>query len=241
MEIRKQLLEQIPDITENKYFNVYCAIIEKSFQNRDLEEYELHHYVPNSIIPNTNVTTLTLREHFIAHVLLTKFLTGNALEKMLYAVNMMLDSKRYPIRSSRLYESLKTQFQNMRPRNIVLKKYTYPDGGVAINFTNSTLGPGEVLATFNNVNSLYDSDPITTYHPTDVRTAYQQYTGMSDSAKQAIGTANSIHQAGEGNSQYGTRWIHSMEEKQSKKIRATDDIPEGWELGRKMKFDDEEK
>jgi len=64
---------------------------------------------------------------------------------------------------------------------------------------------------------------------------------VSDAAKAIIGAANSVHQTGEGNSQFGTRWIHSMEEKQSKKIRSTDDIPEGWELGRKMKFDDEEK
>jgi hypothetical protein len=32
-----------------------------------------------------------------------------------------------------------------------------------------------------------------------------------------------------------------MEEKRSKKIRSTDELPEGWIEGRKMKFDDEEK
>jgi len=240
MNIKKQLLEQIPGIIENRYLDIYCAIIENSFQSRDLDEYELHHYIPSSIVPNTNVASLTLREHYIAHVLLTKFLTGNALEKMLYAINMMLDSKRYPIRSSRIYESLKTQFSYMRPRNIVLKKYTYPDGGVAINFSTTAAGPGEVLATFNSVNSLYDSDLITAYHPSDVTRAYTQCTGMSDRAKLAIGAANSVHQAGEGNSQFGTRWIHSLEEKQSKKIRSTDEIPEGWQLGRKMKFNDED-
>ena len=38
------------------------------------------------------------------------------------------------------------------------------------------------------------------------------------------------------NSQYGTRWIHSLELKCSKKIKRTDPIPDGWCLGRKLKF-----
>lgn len=39
------------------------------------------------------------------------------------------------------------------------------------------------------------------------------------------------------NSQYGTRWIHSLEEKRSKKIKKDEPLPEGWKEGRKMKFD----
>jgi len=38
------------------------------------------------------------------------------------------------------------------------------------------------------------------------------------------------------NSQYGTMWIHSLEEKRSKKILKTEPIPEGWIKGRKLKF-----
>lgn len=44
------------------------------------------------------------------------------------------------------------------------------------------------------------------------------------------------HQSGEKNSQYGTMWIHSVVEKRNKKIKKTENIPEGWEKGRKMKF-----
>ena len=38
------------------------------------------------------------------------------------------------------------------------------------------------------------------------------------------------------NSQYGTRWIHSLEEKRSRKIKKDDPLPAGWIEGRKIKF-----
>jgi len=38
------------------------------------------------------------------------------------------------------------------------------------------------------------------------------------------------------NSQYGTRWIHSLAEKKSMKIKKDDPLPKGWAEGRKIKF-----
>ncbi len=58
----------------------------------------------------------------------------------------------------------------------------------------------------------------------------------TDKAKQSIGAKNSIHQSGEGNSQFGTRWIYNIELKESKKIKKTEQIPDGWKLGRKIKY-----
>ena len=53
----------------------------------------------------------------------------------------------------------------------------------------------------------------------------------SEEAKQKIGKANSEKQTGNGNSQYGTCWITNGTE--NKKMKKTDDLPEGWSYGRR--------
>ena len=42
------------------------------------------------------------------------------------------------------------------------------------------------------------------------------------------------HQQGEKNSQFGKMWIHSLEERKSKRINNNEPIPSGWIKGRKM-------
>jgi hypothetical protein len=54
--------------------------------------------------------------------------------------------------------------------------------------------------------------------------------------KNKIGEKTSIYQKGVGNSQYGTRWIHSLKLEVSKKIKKSEFLPEGWVEGRKIKF-----
>lgn len=49
-------------------------------------------------------------------------------------------------------------------------------------------------------------------------------------SKRKIGEANSKHQKGKGNSQYGTMWITNGVE--NKKIKKEEPIPEGWRKGR---------
>ena len=44
--------------------------------------------------------------------------------------------------------------------------------------------------------------------------------------------AQSKSQTGDGNSQFGTKWILNRKLEVSKKIPVTDDVPQGWELGR---------
>jgi len=48
--------------------------------------------------------------------------------------------------------------------------------------------------------------------------------------------AKNGHQQGSKNSNYGNCWIHNLELKQNKLIKKTDQIPEGWIKGRKIKF-----
>jgi hypothetical protein len=51
-------------------------------------------------------------------------------------------------------------------------------------------------------------------------------------AKKKETLKNIGHQRGEKNSQHGTRWIHNLDLGLNKKIRKTDELPEGWIEGR---------
>jgi hypothetical protein len=57
----------------------------------------------------------------------------------------------------------------------------------------------------------------------------------NEETKQKIGLANSAHQKGEGNSQFGKMWIYNCDTLESVRIMKTEPIPEGWVKGRKIK------
>ena len=102
----------------NKYEKWYAAITKRG-QHRHIDDYtEIHHIIPESLGgPDTpeNKTTLTAREHFVCHLLLTKMTTGNDKYKMNFALHMISNAKnigegRY-IPNSRFYEYAKKCFK----------------------------------------------------------------------------------------------------------------------------------
>ena len=93
--------------------------------------------------------------------------------------------------------------------------------------------PAESLAEYNNIEELYPEMMSTDL---TVQNYVNSVSYHTNETRAAIGAANSVYQSGTGNSQYGTQWIFSDTEKTSKKIRVTDDIPDGWQKGRKIKF-----
>ena len=121
---------------DNKYKRIYFSIVNRG-KNRKLppEIYaEKHHIVPVSLggaNGQSNLVCLTAREHFICHVLLTKFTEGKNKQKMLHAFWMMCNAKDsnqirdYKINST-LYGKLKQERSNalkgkQRPQEVKLK------------------------------------------------------------------------------------------------------------------------
>lgn len=98
-----------------KYKKWYDNIIKKA-KTRTLEGYsENHHIIPKSLGGSddlNNIVSLTAREHFICHILLIKFTTGQDRHKMLHAGILMKSTNRYQNRyiNSRLYETIKKEY-----------------------------------------------------------------------------------------------------------------------------------
>ena len=114
---------------QNKYKKWYDSIIASANLRVNIFAYsEKHHILPRSLGGSdntTNLVTLSAREHFICHVLLTKFTTGANKQKMLYAANMMSQAARkYQDRyvNSRLYEILKREFGTMHSSRLKGRK-----------------------------------------------------------------------------------------------------------------------
>jgi hypothetical protein len=62
-------------------------------------------------------------------------------------------------------------------------------------------------------------------------------TKHSEETKEKMRLSACGKHAGEKNSQFGFMWIHNISLKQNKKIKKDESIPEGWNKGRKMKFE----
>ena len=138
----------------------------------------------------------------------------------------------------------------MQEKKLTLFKIENEDGSEGYQVSETVILNAEPLASYDDIselypnfydtNSTYDMASFTVNSSVNCFYATTPTRTVSDAARSLIGAASSLRNAGEGNPQFGTRWIHSLEEKCSKKIRITDDIPKGWLLGRKMKFDEEE-
>lgn len=117
------------DIIKNKYYRWYYNIIENS-KSRLLSEVktERHHIIPRSLGGTDdaeNIAVLTLKEHWVCHRLLVKFLVDSKdLKKMYNALWMMLQ-KDYRKVNARIYKEVK---ENIEPWNKNLKgKYPHPN------------------------------------------------------------------------------------------------------------------
>jgi len=104
---------------ENKYTRWYFQLIENAKErNQNIEYCEKHHIVPRCLggsNSSENLVTFSAREHFIAHLLLTKMLTGPAKRKMVFALFRMTSGnnkqQRYNL-NNRSYELIKQKMRD---------------------------------------------------------------------------------------------------------------------------------
>lgn len=104
------------NFSNNKYKKLYIKIIKKSMEeNRQYNShyYEKHHILPESF-GGVFLVYLTFREHYICHLLLTKFTTGKDKMKMCFALHTFFhfDKNRNLnlSQTSKLYENHKKLF-----------------------------------------------------------------------------------------------------------------------------------
>ena len=92
------------------YLSIYNSIMQQA-RDRMLEHgFERHHVIPKSLGGANNLSNLvqlTLREHFVAHKLLTRIYTGEAQKKMWFAYYRLCN--RHQHTNSRLYAQAKLQ------------------------------------------------------------------------------------------------------------------------------------
>ena len=132
-----------PDLIKNKYATWYSSLITNCKMRVKPTIYtESHHILPRSLggadVPD-NLVYLTAREHFIAHLLLSKMYTGNSSIKMAQAIGAMsmqgvdgkrtkLNSKKYALAKSlinKIYQKAGKEYQKEKTiQDEILSEHT---------------------------------------------------------------------------------------------------------------------
>jgi hypothetical protein len=118
---------------KNKYTKIYYNIITRAISRKLTGYYESHHIIPKSLggdDSETNLVSLTAREHFLCHLLLRKMTTGIDKSKMSQAAWMMAscvgkNQERYKI-NNRLYEKLKVEMSLVKKSIVTWNKGVTP-------------------------------------------------------------------------------------------------------------------
>ena len=103
---------------DNKYTHWYYKIVNKA-KSRNISGYtERHHIIPKSFGGSNkkeNLVSLTPREHYICHLLLTKMVSGTYRAKMIYALSLIKSKVNH---NSSLYEKLKIEGNKARSKRM---------------------------------------------------------------------------------------------------------------------------
>lgn len=112
---------------DNKYTKWYFSIIDGALSEERIQYetgfYEKHHIIPKSLggeNKQKNYALLSLKEHFIVHLLLRKMVEGDAKRKMTWAIHRMINSGKPYSRHYEIYRIQHSQFlrENHHSRRI---------------------------------------------------------------------------------------------------------------------------
>jgi hypothetical protein len=199
----------------NKYKIWYKQITERGQTRKLLPPFEVHHILPKSLggdNSSKNKTTLTNREHFICHWLLTKiYPTGDEHWKMLNALRIMraenANQTRYSTRiTSRVYDKLKTEYSILQSERVRGKNN--PMYGKA-----RTAEMNEAVSKSNIGDKNASKRPDVAYKISKSKTGVSR-DPFSDEWKQKM----SLAKQGENNNMFGK--THSDETKQKQREKA---------------------
>ena len=99
--------------TENKYTRVYYRIVEHRKSSPSTERTENHHIIPKCMGGTDdpdNLVALTLREHYVCHILLVKMTQGEDRMRMARAAHGFKRGRPdLKVTNSRIYEMLKRE------------------------------------------------------------------------------------------------------------------------------------
>lgn len=103
----------------NKYTKWYYLLIKNAKERKDIPVIiEKHHILPKSLggdNTNLNIVSLSPREHFLAHLLLTKMTKNENKKKMIFALHCMafLRNENRSVLSSREYNIARKSYKKM--------------------------------------------------------------------------------------------------------------------------------
>lgn len=130
---------------ENKYKKIYFCIIENAKNRKEqLDVVEKHHIVPKCFggrNTKDNLVLLTPREHYICHLLLTKFTEGVNKRKMCYAMSSFNRNNPHQKRNltSRQFETIrKIMSEGMKGDNNPMRIHNIDMSGVKNPFYGKT-------------------------------------------------------------------------------------------------------
>ena len=128
----------------NKYSACYFRIIDRARPRAKEDGYERHHIIPVSLGGSNrkiNLVYLTLKEHFICHLLLLKMTEGADKQKMSAAFVLMAGRKRGKMLTGKLYEAARAGLSE-RTR----QQWQDPDHRVNVTEKLRTAGNAKVAA-----------------------------------------------------------------------------------------------